>query len=139
MTTVFAVPPNRQARNHKSPQQIIDSLDGAIDKAHKSGDLLFFDSTMSSVEEDGVQVRYEQAAAAENQRNCTKLLYFFLPPNFYTNVTPHSMNYGSVLRLVRNLGFPPRTLLQMAETSWLKRSSRILSCLHLPHYTLGKS
>jgi hypothetical protein len=56
MTTVLSLPPNKQATNHKSPQQIIDSLDGAIDKAHKSGDLLLFDSTMSSVEEDGVQV-----------------------------------------------------------------------------------
>ena len=52
--------------NHKSPRQIIDSLDGAIDEAQKSGDLLLFDSNMSSVEEDGVQVRYEQAAAAEH-------------------------------------------------------------------------
>jgi hypothetical protein len=65
MTTVLAVPPsNRQARNHQSPQQIIDSLDGAIDKAHKLGDLLLFDSIMSNVEEDGVQVRHEQPAAA---------------------------------------------------------------------------
>ena len=66
MTTVLAVPSNGQARNHKSPRQIIDSLDGAIDKAQNSGDLLLFDSTMSSVEEDGVQVRYEQAAAEED-------------------------------------------------------------------------
>lgn len=138
MTTALAVPLDKQARtNHQSPQQIIDALDGAIDKARKSGDLFFFDSTMSSVEEDGVQVRYEQAA--EDQRNRTTLLYFFLSPDFDTDVIPHSTNYGFVLRLVQNLGFPPRTLHQMAETSWLKRSSRILSCLHIPHYTLGKS
>ena len=69
MTTVLAMPSNRQARDHKSPRQIIDSLDGAIDKAHKSGDLLLFDSTMSSVEEDGVQVRYGQAACSRGPAN----------------------------------------------------------------------
>jgi len=138
MTTVLAVPPNNQARNHKSPRQIIDSLDGVIDKAHNSGDLLLFDSTMRSVEEDGVQVRTEQTTAAEDQRICTMLLHFFLPPDFYTDVRCHSTKYGFVLRLVRNLGFLPRTLHQTAETSWPKRSSRIPSCLHLTHYTLER-
>jgi hypothetical protein len=64
MTTTLAVPNSGgQAKDHKSPQEIIDSLDEAVDKAHKSGDLLLFDSTMSSVEEDGVQVRHELIAA----------------------------------------------------------------------------
>jgi len=121
MTTVLSVPPsNRQARNHKSPQQIIDSLDGAIDKAHKSGDLLLFDSTMKSVEEDGIQVREEQTAA-EDQRICTALLFCFLPPDSYTELTSHSTSCGFVLRLVPNLGFQPRTLHQMVERSWSKR------------------
>lgn len=83
MATVLVTPPNKQARDHKSPQQIIESLDGAIDKAHKSGDLWLFDSTMSNVEEDGVQVCVEQTAAAEDQRNCTALLHLFLLPILY--------------------------------------------------------
>ena len=68
MTTVLAVPAfHGRAENHRSPRQIIDSLDGAIDKAHKLGDLLLFDSTMSSVEEGGVQVRHEQRRTATLQ------------------------------------------------------------------------
>ena len=67
MTTVLALPASHgQAKNHKSPRQIIDSLDGAVDTAYKSGDLLLFDSTMASVEEDGVQVRHEPTVAAKN-------------------------------------------------------------------------
>jgi hypothetical protein len=65
MTAVLVVPPSSgQPKNHKSPRQIIELLDGAIDKAHKLGDLLLFDSSMSGVEEDGVQVRYERTDAA---------------------------------------------------------------------------
>lgn len=78
MTTVLAVPASHgQAEHHKSSRQIIDSLDGTIDKAYNSGDLLLFESIMSSVEEDGVQVRHERTAVVEDQRNCIALLFFF--------------------------------------------------------------
>ena len=111
MTTVLAVhTPNGQVRNHKSPRDIINSLDGAIDKAHNSGDLLLFDSTMSSVEEDGVQVRHEWTAAAEDQRNCMAPLYFFLVSNSRTDLNSLSTNYEFVQRLVPNPGLLRQTL-----------------------------
>lgn len=81
MTTVLAVPAfHGKAQNHRSPRQIIDCLGEAIDKAYKLGDLMLFDSTMSSVEEGGVQVRDERTAAARDRQNRIAPLYFFLPP-----------------------------------------------------------
>ena len=140
MTTVLAVPASHgQAKNHRSPRQIIDSLDGATDEAHKSGDLLLFDSTMSSVEEDGVQVRPERASAAQDRQNCIAPPYFFLLPNSSTDLTSLSTNYEFALRFVPNLGLLPQTLHQMGDTSWPKRSPRTLFCLHLIHCTSEKS
>ena len=83
MTTVLAVPAfHGRAENHRSPRQIIDSLDGAIDKAHKLGDLWLFDSTMSSVEEGGVQVRYEQRRTGKTaKRRSISFLFLSLALN----------------------------------------------------------
>ena len=69
MATVLVVSAfHGRAENHRSPRQIIDSLDGVIDKAHKLGDSLLFDSIMSSVEEGDVQVRHEQCTRRAPER-----------------------------------------------------------------------